>query len=263
MHSLIINVCACLLSAITTANPLVTELKSLFQLMETTKKASIDPEAFRNATTTTSGKDEDPSEWFLRFKDELQNDCPNISRLFEVQGYVINKCSCGYNYQQPEKLPFFYVALVADRDLSVSDLLEEHFLEKTLEDNNHFRCEGTGTAAVSHDKQTTQHGISSWPRVMLLQTSEEVKGTVKLERRITVSPKLNPILYELSSVLVYAGDRTSGHWKAYCLNSADKEWYCFNDANIRPAIFAEIQKLCNFAEYFTPAYFVYRQTGGQ
>ena len=155
------------------------------------------------------------------------------------------KLECGFSSNKFD--PFLHISLsLPENAISIYDCMADYCKEEILDDDNLWQCGGC------HEKVKASKGFSIWnhPINLVIHLKRFNNARSRKDPRLITYPIndldiesiMSPInktsmqckcyLYDLQSIVCHGGSMNSGHYFAYCKNSATDKWYNHNDTNV-------------------------------
>ena len=168
-----------------------------------------------------------------------------ISDLFNLQIININKCNCGYEVYSFQK--FLSLSLSIPENIQIVDikeLLSIHF--KTEYTKEAFFC----TKCNRIEPHKNEIKISRPPEILIINLSRLNKTTQKKNECLITFPEILNLYdyidhdlefdkesnYQLFSIINHQGNINGGHYYTYIKPLKSKNWFEFNDSNVRQII---------------------------
>ena len=150
------------------------------------------------------------------------------SKFYDLlQGSYMNttECSnCGYVYRKFE--PFIYVALDIKENLSISELLSQHFISETRE-KDEWKCNKCNKYC-NYNKTSI---IWKYPEILFISLNRFKEIIKKNTDYISIDIKLNyHKIYNLQGIGFHHGMLEGGHYNAICKNL--DTFYYYDDNNV-------------------------------
>eukprot|EP00347_Sterkiella_histriomuscorum_P013480 403364554 len=201
---------------------------------------------------------QDEEEAMESWKNYLQKNKSVIVDLFQGQLKSTLSCLvCGHKSTKFDCLMYLSVPISAQRDpntpISLQDCLQDFSKQETLDNQNKWYCE----QCKKHQPATKKIDIWKLPSILIiclkrfkflgrnkyLKINEQVSfpmNNLDLSPYIS-SPQREKPIYDLFSVANHEGTMTQGHYYAYTWNHASRNWYYFNDHEIK--LIKNLQKI--------------------
>jgi ubiquitin carboxyl-terminal hydrolase 8 len=171
-----------------------------------------------------------------------------ITKTFTGTTYTKITCpECKNNSIVFEPFVYLSVAIPKIVDVNINDCLDNHCNSEQLDNDNKWKCP---------DCKKDVNGIKMinlWklPYVLIIQLKrfekkgkrlEKIDTPVKFNDTLIVDKYVNEmyrsalgernITYKLYAIGNHSGTASGGHYYAYCKNSEQNKWYCYNDSNV-------------------------------
>ena len=168
-----------------------------------------------------------------------------IANMFRGRTYNYIKC-LNYDYTSDRMEDFYDMSLVVKGKKNLQESLEEFVADDQLVGKNQYSVEG-------HGKEDAIKGcrFHELPPVLhihlqrfaydplygdMRKVTDRWEFPFELDMEPYMSEQSNKAIsqvYELFCVLVHMGDRYGGHYYAFCRPSEKREWFQFNDNEVR------------------------------
>eukprot|EP01080_Neovahlkampfia_damariscottae_P005080 gene5080-8680_t len=151
----------------------------------------------------------------------------------------------GEYFERSHKADFLDLQLSISDSKSIEESLHKYQEPETLDGENQWRCEELGNIKVDAIKGFK---FNEFPYILTLQLerfgyhpihfyrikySHSVSFPFKIDMNEFLETKsIEPIYYELYSVLIHSGGAESGHYYAYIKDFEENKWYNFNDSTV-------------------------------
>jgi len=196
------------------------------------------------------------AEAYAAWKDYVKSAHSIITDLFTGLKYSTIVCGeCNNISGKFEPFIMLSVPIPKDGETTIDNCINEFMKEETLTEDNKYNCE-ICKKKVNATKYTY---IWEQPTILIVHLMRFINNgirTIKLSSKVTFPinnlninkhgsdiNKVNDTVYDLCSISEHLGsDWVSGHYKAYCKNNINKEWYQFDDDDVYRIPNEELEK---------------------
>uniref|UniRef100_A0A8D0H3J2 Ubiquitin carboxyl-terminal hydrolase 50 n=1 Tax=Sphenodon punctatus TaxID=8508 RepID=A0A8D0H3J2_SPHPU len=168
-----------------------------------------------------------------------------ITQLFQGHlSYDIMCLECQTTTYKNEIFTVLSLPIPYESECTLQECLDCFFQQDMLTWNNQIHCSHCGT----NQDAAVKASIAQAPKIVIFHLKRfDCQGSYKKKLRteiyyplnnLDLSPYIYPLVrknpkYSLFAVVNHFGDLDGGHYTAFCKNTITKNWYSFDDSQIR------------------------------